>query len=136
MRQLADFGGEWRIARRIEDRRAGQSGAFEGRAVSTPDAAGLVYAEEGVLRIGSGPGMRAERRYFWQAAGAEIAVFFADGRAFHQFDPAEGGPAARHYCDPDIYDVVYDFSRWPDWRAIWEVRGPRKDYRMESLYQR
>jgi len=46
------------------------------------------------------------------------------------------GGACAHWCDPDQYDGQYDFSRWPEWRCIWQVRGPRKDYRMTSLYCR
>jgi hypothetical protein len=61
-------------------------------------------------------------------------VLFADGRPFHAFDPGAARPEAAHDCPPDLYRVRYDFSDWPDWQAAWEVRGPRKDYRMVSRY--
>ena len=61
-------------------------------------------------------------------------VDYADGRPFHEFDPAR--PRAAHWCDPDDYRVRYDFTRWPLWRAEWEVRGPRKDYLMMTDYRR
>ena len=63
-----------------------------------------------------------------------IAVFFADGRAFHRFVPAADTVEADHWCDPDTYKVRYDFSRWPVWQAEWRVTGPRKDYVMQSVY--
>ena len=62
-----------------------------------------------------------------------IAVFFEDGRPFHWFSDAQS--AASHDCPPDLYAVSYGFGDWPEsWSARWQVSGPRKDYRMESLY--
>ena len=65
--ELAAFEGDWRISRRIEDRRNGLSGRFEGRACFTPEAGGgLRYEETGTLRLGAGPPMAAARRYLWR----------------------------------------------------------------------
>ncbi|MBI1217366.1 MAG: trigger factor [Rhodobacteraceae bacterium] len=134
---LIDFAGRWVLERRIDDRLAGAVGRFEGVAELTPDGAGLAYVERGLLTLGTGAPMAAERRYVWAAGEAgRIAVAFADGRAFHSFDPGAGTAEATHWCDPDDYRVSYDFSGWPLWRAVWQVRGPRKDYRMESVYRR
>ena len=130
LRRLA---GRWRLARRIEDGR-GPGGSFDGAAVFLQVADGLDYSETGELVLGQGAPMRAERRYLWRAAGGRVAVFFADGRAFHDFDPAGARAEARHLCGADIYDVTYDFARWPDWETVWRVRGPRKDYRMVTRY--
>ena len=74
---------------------------------------------------------RAERRYLW---GPDLTVCFEDGRFFHQVPP-EGGQAA-HWCDPDQYEVSYDFRAWPDWQTRWRVVGPRKDYAMVSWYRK
>lgn len=136
MRGLAAFEGEWRIARLIDDRLGGQTGRFEGRALLRPDGAGLLYHEEGSLRLGEAPPLNATRRYLWRAEAGAVAVYFEDGRLFHRFDPAKDHPGADHACDPDSYRVRYDFGGWPDWRAVWTVRGPRKDYRMQSTYRR
>ena len=132
--RLEDFTGRWRIERGIEDRLGGVTGQFAGVAAFRPVAVGLAYREEGRLLIGSGPEVTATRDYLWRAVGGRIHVDHADGRPFHCFDPAE--PEARHWCAPDDYHVRYDFSRWPEWRAEWAVRGPRKDYTMVSVYQR
>jgi hypothetical protein len=130
---LADFAGRWRIERRIDDRR-GQDARFAGVAEFAPaDDDTLRYHETGEIRIGAGPPIRAERRYRWTAApGGRIAVSFPDGRPFHTFDPDEG--VSSHFCAPDIYEVRYDFTAWPQWLAVWRVTGPRKDYTMTSLY--
>lgn len=143
MPALADFAGRWRLERRILDRLAGVEGRFEGEATLTPAPAlpgapaTLLYAERGLLTLGTAPPMTAERRYLWaQGPDGRIAVRFDDGRPFHGFDPGAGTVEAAHRCDPDDYRVAYDFAAWPDWQSTWNVTGPRKNYRMESRYRR
>ncbi|MHC9234241.1 DUF6314 family protein [Pseudooceanicola sp. 502str34] len=133
MRGLADFEGHWRLERRIENA-VGPDGRFAGQASFRPEGPGLIVDESGTMQLGQQPPLKAERRYLWGTGGRGIAVRFADGRAFHDFDPAGGWAEATHYCDPDRYEVVYDFTGWPYWRAEWRVTGPRKGYWMESLY--
>ena len=130
---LGRLAGRWQVARRIEDR-LGPEGRFEGVAVFEPAAGGLDYTETGALVLGQGAPMRAGRRHLWRAEGARVVVYFADGRAFHDLDPEAARPAARHLCGADVYDVTYEFARWPDWETVWRVRGPRKDYRMITRY--
>ncbi|PCD77682.1 DUF6314 family protein [Pseudothioclava arenosa] len=130
---LADFKGDWRISRVIVPRGAPEA-RLEGRARFRPEGAGLLYHEEGELILPGQPPIRAERSYLWREGGAGIVVDYADGRPFHEFDPAR--PRAAHWCDPDDYRVRYDFTRWPLWRAEWEVSGPRKDYVMITDYRR
>jgi hypothetical protein len=72
-----------------------------------------------------------ERRYLW---ALDLSVLFEDGRFFHKVPPLGGATA--HWCDPDQYDGMYDFSDWPEFAVTWHVRGPRKDYRMETQYRR
>lgn len=132
--RLEDFAGRWRIGRRIDDRLGAVTGRFEGVAEFRPVPQGLAYREEGRMWLGAAPGVLAVRDYLWREEGGRIVIDHADGRPFHAFDPAE--PEARHWCDPDDYRVRYDFSRWPEWRAEWTVRGPRKDYTMRSSYRR
>lgn len=132
-----DFVGVWTVARTIADAAGGQAGTFSGRAVFRPDGvAGLVYDELGLLRMGEGPGWTATRTYLWTLDGAGVVVRFADGRDFHRFRFGAMGAEAEHLCGADLYRVRYDFDRWPDWTARWEVRGPRKDYAMVTQYRR
>ena len=136
---LEQFVGSFQLVRHIHDgadRDGPLVARLEGSAVFTPDQAGLAYAETGEMRLEGGQIVSAERQYLWRAEPGRIAVFFGDGRAFHTFDPAEPHPEARHDCDPDLYRVRYDFSRWPDWSSEWRVTGPRKNYRMVSEYAR
>ncbi|MHC0053140.1 DUF6314 family protein [Actibacterium sp. D379-3] len=135
MPRLDAFAGEWIIRRDIEDARAGGRTRFEGRALLTPDGAGLRYDEEGLLQVPGQPAMAASRRYLWRPAENGIVLFFADGRPFHVIGPGQA-PQATHHCDPDLYQVSYDFGHWPGWQATWRVTGPRKDYVMRSDYSR
>lgn len=136
-RQLQDFDGVWQIDRVIRDHRADSDGTFTGTATFAPGEGGLICTEIGTLQMQGQVAMTAERRYIWRAGGAgQIAVFFDDGRAFHQFALAGDSAEATHHCDPDIYQVRYDFSRWPIWRIVWQVEGPRKSYQLTSEYRR
>lgn len=128
-RILTDFTGEWLIERQIEQIGA-PAARFTGQAVFVRDGADLAYTEVGVLQILGQPPMHATRRYRWDA---NLNVYFDDGRFFHTV-PSNGG-ATQHWCDPDQYDVSYDFSAWPHWSSTWKVQGPRKNYRMITQYR-
>ena len=130
---LQDFQGLWRLERQITDA-LGPDAVFTGTALFSPDAAGLTQHEAGRLELAGQGGFQAERRYLWRQVGAGIAVLFAGGRDFHRFDPTLSEAVADHWCDPDTYQVRYDFRDWPVWRAEWRVTGPRKDYVMRTLY--
>ena len=125
--RLAEFIGEWSLEREIVQA-DGLHGHFSGRAWWHPEGDGALYEERGEMVLPTGR-FAAERRYRWES---DLSVWFDDGRFFHQV-PEAGGETG-HWCDPDQYDVCYDFSRWPLWLVRWQVRGPRKDYVMVSRY--
>lgn len=125
-----DFEGDWQLARRIEQA-GGPRAVFAGHARWTRGADGLDYFEDGELQIAERPPMRATRRYRWDD---DLRVFFDDGRFFHAVPPHGG--TATHFCAPDTYVAIYDFTGWPRFSVEWRVKGPRKDYRMISDYRR
>ncbi len=129
------FLGDWRIARVIEDRRAAASGRFTGQACFSADEKGLHYAEHGLLTLGDAAPMEARQSYHWAQDGGTLIIRFPDMRPFHEVPADAATPEARHHCAPDDYHVHYDFRDWPAWRAVWTVRGPRKDYTMTSTYR-
>ena len=133
MIQLKDLEGHWTLSRQIDDRRAGLTGRFDGVANWRPDADGLVQEETGHLHYGDAPPMQATRRYLWRQTPAGLAVFFDDGRPFHILTDTL---SAHHDCPPDVYDVTYRFTDWPDWQSQWVVTGPRKDAVIVSRYGR
>ena len=131
-----DFLGRWSLQRTIEDRFLGQKGSFGGTATfQAQDTDWLGYHEEGLIKLGDGPLMSAERRYQWHFDEAGVDVRFADGAAFHRFKPKGIGAGTDHPCGDDFYTVQYDFSAWPAWSAVWTVSGPRKDYTSTSHYR-
>jgi hypothetical protein len=130
MRSIEDFIGVWAISRGLTHA-DGTQARFNGQAELRRDGAQILYVESGELHMPGAGAFRAERRYTWDD---QLNVYFDDGRFFHQI-PAQGGDAA-HWCDPDQYDVTYDFSNWPRWQAVWRVRGPRKEYVSDSWYAR
>ncbi|MEM9580779.1 MAG: DUF6314 family protein [Pseudomonadota bacterium] len=129
--QHADFLGSWQIDRQIDDHLTGETARFEGKAVITAAQGAWRFDEAGTLRLANGAVMTAERRYLWMPVEQGFAIQFDDGRAFHNLRFGQDC-TADHWCDPDQYDVSYDFAAWPVWRSVWRVNGPRKDYTLTS----
>ena len=131
--ELGDLAGAWRLVRRIRHD-VGGGARFEGRATLAPDGAGLLYREEGALRLPGRAPMAAERTYLWRPGPGGVAVLFHDGRPFHAIPLAAARPEAVHLCGEDTYRVAYDLSAWPRWSQRWRVDGPRHAYAMVSRY--
>lgn len=134
--KLSSFEGGWIVEKDIDDALAGK-GHFTGTARFTRQNSVLLYEEHGVLTpAGAAQGFDAERRYTWRQENGWLGIFFEDGRPFHAIPLGVADPDATHNCDPDRYHVAYDFTHWPQWTAIWTVKGPRKDYVMSVTYCR
>ena len=134
---IEDFAGSWSLGRWIDDRAEDRRVQFVGTADFVPERGRLIYTERGLMHLPDSGPIRAERSYVWEfAPDGRIAVRFADGRPFHDFDPMAARPRAEHHCAPDHYVVDYDFDPWPRWRCIWTVTGPRKSQRIASSYRR
>jgi hypothetical protein len=131
---LNDFmGHSWGITRQILDHHQDTSVQFKGQC----RIAGGWYHETGHLILAHSPALTSSRRYRWHpGAGGGIDIFFEDDRFFHHINLAQSSPTAHHLCPPDEYHVTYDFARWPDWTADWQVTGPRKSYDMRSCYRK
>lgn len=134
MMRLDDLIGPWTMARVIEDHRAGLIGHFDGEATWSPDEAGLIQTEVGVLTYGAAAPMQATRRYLWRAQGIDLAVFFDDGRPFHLVP--EEGCEALHDCPPDTYRVRYSFATKDAFSTVWNVTGPRKNATLTTHFTR
>jgi hypothetical protein len=134
-RQLADFFATYDVSRVIEDAKTCGQSRFDGQAVIAPDTQGALYMETGHLILNE-QRFQAERSYLWRANGPRIDVLFDDSRAFHDFDPQQGGQATEHLCGDDMYRGGYDVLDWPRWAVTWNVSGPRKDYRSVTWYVR
>lgn len=128
--------GAWRLTRAVEDRRTGQRGRLEGRAVFEAQGRGLLYREEGRLVLG-GFEAPAGRVYRYAFPARQLAdVLFEDGRPFHRLDLSAGLWTAVHRCGRDLYEGAFRAEGPEAWRAAWRVTGPRKDQRLDGLYER
>lgn len=132
--RIEDFEGLWSLEKVIEDRRDGAV-RFDGSARIAPDGDDWLYEETGKLTLTTGAVLEGRRAYRWRQCETGISIFFEDGRPFHHL-PGAGGSGS-HFCDPDQYDVAYFLEHMPDrWEAVWQVRGPRKDYDMTCRYRK
>ncbi|MEO9826480.1 MAG: DUF6314 family protein [Paracoccaceae bacterium] len=124
--------GVWHLKRDIVHA-AGDTHHLTGEVTFYRDDVRLVQDERGTLDIG-GQRLTAMRRYIWVEGAGGLDVFFDDMRAFHSVALNVATHSAVHLCDPDRYEVAYDFTDWLNWSACWRVTGPRKDYVMTSHY--
>jgi hypothetical protein len=122
----ADLTGHWTVERRVLDLRSGTAGRFRGIATFEPDGR---WIEEGTLEFGAyrGPARRELRI-------ADGMVRFADGRPFHPLDLS--GRTVEHLCGDDRYSGRYRRLGPDALEVIWEVSGPDKGQRIESVYRR
>ena len=111
------------------------TGTFAGEAVFAPEGDGLLWREQGRLRLGAydGPATRTLRIV---PDGTGWLVRFADGRPFHPLDLREGTCAVAHPCGEDRYEGVYRVSGPDELEVRWCVRGPAKDGVIETRYRR
>jgi hypothetical protein len=131
---LTDFVGAWHLSRTIEQSN-GDKFSFDGQATFVWRETDLLYHESGQMMAPNGQALLAERGYIWQQTSAgKFDVLFEDNRFFHTFGADE--PYAEHLCGDDHYVVNYRFNQWPAWESSWQVKGPRKDYKMNSRYYR
>lgn len=128
--------GRWRLARVIDDRRAGQTGVLRGEARFDTDGAGLVLTEAGRLRLRAYTGPAFRRSLYRFPAPARAEVRFGDERPFHTLDLTEGACTAIHRCGADIYRGAFR-TIGPDTLLVrWTITGPRKDAVLTSRYRR
>ena len=127
---VADFVGGWDISRQIIDHRTAQVSQGAGRAT----IADGVYREHITLALANGTTVDGTRTYLWQDGAGGIEISFEDGRPFHVIRFDRG--LVQHWCPPDQYDGVYDFTAFPVWTTLWRVKGPTKDYEMTTRYRK
>ncbi len=133
---LEEFRGSWNIYRSIEDRLLDRTGYLRGTADFIPAGTALAYSERGELTYTGQPALSTRQEHLWCADGAAVLVLFSDGRPFHRFVLSGSTAQASHWCDPDHYRVLYEFSNWPNWTNTWSVKGPRKDYVSVTRFER
>jgi hypothetical protein len=123
--------GEWRLARRVADRRARLFGTVQGTLSLVADGALLRWREHGTLRW-NGADLPVTRELLLTEEPDGWQVRFADGRPFHPWRP---GAVVVHPCNADLYRGFVD-ARPDRLRVLWDVTGPAKDQRLFTRCRR
>ena len=114
-----------------------------------------LYAEKTILTASGGLKLQGSQQYIYRydKPDDKLAVYFAkrDGEAtldnlFHQINlepPEPSNPwkaKSFHFCPPDNYEICYTFyfkgADLERWMIEYEVKGPNKDYTMQTSYTR
>ncbi|MCC7282811.1 MAG: hypothetical protein IT556_10535 [Acetobacteraceae bacterium] len=132
----AYLAGDWRIERRIRDRRLCCDGLFSGQARFGAAGAGLRCEETGRLRFGDYQGQARRGTFYDFVAPHKANVTFEQGGLFHDLDLRSGLWRALHPCGPDLYRGRIAARSADCWQAAWWVSGPRKDQIMLATYRR
>lgn len=132
--------GRWRLARDIPGIGAMQgSAAFKGQADGS-----LAYLEEGVM-VWAGIENEVHRRFTYAIEGDRVIIRFADGAdagkpyaglAFEARDDGSYRAQDVYLCGQDRYRTRFTLSAPDRFETDILVSGPRKDYRLLSVYER
>ncbi|KIM36301.1 hypothetical protein M413DRAFT_449186 [Hebeloma cylindrosporum] len=118
-----------------------------------------LYSEQTELTTSAGLKLAGTKQYIYQydEPKDKLVVYFAKRDSgstleslFHRLDfevPSGNAPpktpwgaTGSHWCSPDTYEVRYTFSfkgaDVEEWKIEYEVKGPNKDYSMETWYTR
>ena len=129
--------GEWSLERQIPGR-----GSMKGRVRFTLlDGETALYEESGELRLEGGQMLHSRQSYVYEKMEDGFAVRFADTRElFHVMRFVASGDdlvaEARHLCVNDLYLSGYTIRADGNFEVWHQVRGPRKDYLIRTVYRR
>ncbi len=130
MQSLDDFTGTWEVRRTVFDRLTWSRVSFSGRAEIGTDG----FREEGDTRYGATT-LQSSRSYLLRIEDGRVVVDFPDHHEFIRI--GEGASQALfHQCGADAYSARLFFRRPDEWGEMWQVRGPRKNYRSVAVYRR
>lgn len=134
---LAGFlDGDWRLVRRLESREPRRSGTAEGLASFRPMEGGLDYLETMDVCFADYRGHATRGHRYRLVEPGRADVCFADGGFFHSLDLRRGRWRAEHVCGEDVYRGSFRVIGPQVWVVRWRVRGPRKNLRITSVYER
>ncbi|KAA0700654.1 hypothetical protein DTW90_03160 [Neorhizobium sp. P12A] len=130
MSGLDSFKGIWEVRRTVFDRLTRSRVSFSGRAEIGADG----FREEGDTRYGAMV-LQSSRSYLLRIEDDRVVVDFPDRREFIRIGE-DASQALFHQCGADAYSGRLIFRNSDEWGEIWQVRGPRKNYRSVAVYRR
>lgn len=116
------------------------AGTVRGTAVfkKAADASVLAYREEGVFTSLNNLVNNVYKNYIYRYQDKKISVFFEDDKPFHTLEfsgtdfPLRA--QANHLCKCDSYTAVYTFYSEHRFSLHYSVKGPQKDYTIETIF--
>ncbi len=131
--------GKWTFTRMISDQ-----GKIEGTAIFKEDLLDknfLHYKEEGIFKVDDGKTHATYRDYYYRLIGEQICVYFTEKpeRLFQTLIFADTSPltaTASHLCIADTYDAIYTFTAQDAFSLCYRVKGPQKDYSIQTHFKR
>ena len=124
--------GDWRLTRRLADRRTGLSGTVCGQLTLRSEHGQIAWVEQGTL-LWNGSRLSVSRSYCLLRAEEGWWLYFPDGRPFHPWIP---GQWVHHPCREDTYRGLITITGPDQWRTLWEVDGPDKAQRIITRLSR
>ena len=114
-----------------------------GTATFSPEGDLFAYREEGALRLVDGTELQGEREYIYAGRRDGFTVFFREKppRVFQEVrlletDGGQFNGEVEHRCGYDHYLSTYEFHADGSLIIRHVVRGPRKDYLINTTYRR
>lgn len=133
---LSFLKGTWSFTRHMDGhgRMSGTAQFIE----SEPET--LAYTESGIHELPGGQMLNFFQNYIYQREREQLVAYFTDGRPFHEvrFYREDGvlKAGAIHLCGADRYNGTYIFDGTDHFSLIWDVKGPKKDYIIQTRYNR
>lgn len=134
--------GDWAIRRRFE---GNYGGSFSGKGRFTAEELADVptyrYDEEGELKDAEGKHFDAKQSYRYSLEAGKLQVQKREDSGWvlmHELDFSDDGGMATashlHLCGQDRYATEYRVDLTGTWEVNYTVAGPKKDYRIHSVF--
>ena len=108
----------------------------------------LLYKEDGVFEFDNGTKLDTHKEYLYVFENEQLGVYFFENkkrdRLFHLLDFKQVDEPSRkyllataiHHCSPDLYDVKYEIYNNDEFKIVYKVNGPAKDYVSQTCFKR
>lgn len=132
MSSLPSLTGKWRIERRI-------SNGSRAQGVAVITAAGG-YTESVTTLLANGQSIDGVRSYSIVQTVNQLELYFADGpdtgKLFQRFNTDKPAVTSTHHCKADTYVSTLSWRGDGTFTLAHQVRGPAKEYTIETVYTR
>jgi hypothetical protein len=129
--------GTWKLSRIIPNQGSVEGVAHFKKDPSYPDI--LFYREEGVFTFSDGNQYAISQEYEYRYSKEKISVYFVRDRdrLLHYLEFTEPNKASgMHLCGCDIYFATYEFKLPSEFELMYDVQGPKKNYRIQTVFEK